>query len=193
VSGADQRREATYEMRNDLAEIVHAARRYIEDGDPQHQASLEKAKTAFEQALAEYKALASTERGRDLARQTLGQYDSLKGYSRQLGRLADQQQQAFHDLAAHQRTVEAILRSMPALSVPSRQSAPIQRLILAKDLARQLRGAAREFRERMQVDGEGLRGQIERERAIFTAALARYQAAAETAKAISPSASPLRV
>jgi diguanylate cyclase (GGDEF)-like protein/PAS domain S-box-containing protein len=180
VSGADQRREATYEMRNDLAEIIHAARRCVEDGDPQHRAALDKALTAFEQALAEYKALASTERSRDLAQETRGRYDNLKRYTIHLSLLANQQLQVLNDLTARQRKLETILSSMPALAVPSRESAPIQRLILAKDLARQLRAAAREFRERVQVEGEGLRRQIEGERVNLTSALARYRAAAET-------------
>ena len=180
VKGADQRREATYEMRNDLAEIIHAAHRYAEDGDPKHEASLEKAQTSFEQALAAYKSLASTEGSRDLAREILDQYDTLKRYSRQLSRLVVKQEQAFHDLAAHQRTVETILRNLPTLSIAARQSTPVQRLILEKELVGMLREAAREFRERMQGERDGLGEAIERERKMFTTVLARYQATNDT-------------
>jgi diguanylate cyclase (GGDEF)-like protein/PAS domain S-box-containing protein len=180
VSEADQRREATYDMRNHLADITHLARRYVEDGDPETEGSLDKAEKALEQALTEYKALASTERGRQMAQAASRHYEPLKRYTEQLRHLLRQRKQALRDMAVHQRKVEAVLGSMPLPAVVSRQSAPIQRRVLEKDLGRQLHAAAREFGNRMQVEGEGLRGQIEREHADFNSSLARYRTPAET-------------
>lgn len=181
VRDADQRREATYEMRNDLAEMLHSARRYVEDGDPRYQLSLQRSEVSFEKALAEYKALATTERSRDLARETRDAYDKLKRYTELLTRLGTQRQQVHQELTAQQHKVEIVLRSMPAPVAPSRESPPAQRLALAKDLSAQLRAAAQESGEEMQGDTGQVVGRNQRKRSTFTAALARYQAVADSA------------
>lgn len=180
VSGAEQRRQATSDMRAELAAIAMAARQIVETGDPNHTDSLNKCTNAFEAALAQYGARAATARGKELTQQASTHFGRLKHYSQQLAQLTEQRNEALEDLAAHFREGDGLLTRMPLPAVPARESTSVQGLGLARDIAGMLRAAMVDVDEHAQAERKGLQWQFERDYVHFRLALKQYRASAQS-------------
>ncbi len=180
VKSGEERRGAGDEMRSSLAAIAEAVQRYSNDRDPRQRTSLEKAEKAFEQALSNYETFTSTERSRSLAQETSERYTTLKRQAHDLIGLEDAQAKALISLAAHQHKVESLLGRMPEPAAPSRESPPVQRRVIGKELSTKLRAAARGLGDRIQVPGKGLERELARERTDFKVVFRRYKSLAET-------------
>ena len=156
VQEAEGRRQATSDMRGELAAIAVAARQTIELAAPSDTDSLRKSTGAFEAALAQYGARAATDRGWQLTQQASTQYERLKRRTEQLAQLADERRETLHDVAAHLRNGHDLLYRMPLPAVPPRESISAQRLGLAKDVAAMLRTAVTDLGQQISADSERL-------------------------------------
>ena len=181
VKTAEERRDAGYDMRDSLAAFLSAVQTYASIGLPQQRSAIGQTESVFLQALAHYQAVALTQRSQTFSQTTTTGFNAVKGEAQRVIALADQQAHALDTLSTHQRTVDALLRKMPAVVAPARQSPPMRKRLVARALEDELRLAARPLPERIKVAGGALRGQLSGERAAFATTLMRYHSLAETA------------
>jgi hypothetical protein len=180
ASSADERRGAGYNMRGDLAAIVRAVQDYVKQPESQQRLPLSKSERAFEQALASYDSLTSTERSEALGEELTRAYAALKRKGHETMRLNDSKVRALDSLAAHQRKVEGLINSIPLVVVAARQAPSMQRRAQVKELEGELRAVTQDLTTRMQTKGERLTEELARDRGLFATSLARYEKFAET-------------
>ena len=180
VSSGDERRGAGYNMRGDLAAIVRAVQDYVKQPESQQRLPLSKSERAFEQALASYDSLSSTERSEALGEELTKAYAVLKRNGHETMRLKDSKVRALDSLAAHQRKVEGLIDSIPLVAVAGRQAPAMQRRAQVKELEGELRAVAQDLTTRTHAKGERLTEELARDRALFATSLARYDKFAET-------------
>jgi PAS domain S-box-containing protein len=181
VRTGEERRNAGYDMRDSLAAVLSAVQTYASTGLPQQRNAIGQAESVFLQALAHYQAVALTQRSQTFSQTTTTGFNAVKGEAQRVIALADQQAHALDTLSTHQRTVDALLRKMPAVVAPARQSPPMRKRLIARALEDELRLAARPLAERIKVAGGALKGQLSGERAAFASTLMSYRSLAETA------------
>jgi diguanylate cyclase (GGDEF)-like protein/PAS domain S-box-containing protein len=178
VSNGDERRGAGYNMRSELAAIVRAVQSYVKDRNEQQRLALNKGEKAFEHALISYTSAASTQSSQALGQQATKAYVGLRRQSRELIRSSDARAQALNSLLTHQRTLVPLLHSMPAIVASGRQSPPMHRAALVRELENQLRGAALEDAH-IQDESGGPEDPLSTKHERFWTSLSRYKKSAE--------------
>jgi diguanylate cyclase (GGDEF)-like protein/PAS domain S-box-containing protein len=181
VHDAERRSAAAYEMKVALADLSRGVQGYLQERSATQRNLAKAGQTGFERALQRYRELGSTEHSRGLGEQALERYSRYQAQADMLVGLKDAQGARLLAYDAHKRRGPDLLRDMPPVDWPARQSPPMDKRMAAQALATELVATSRNLEHRLKNRPAAMEAALRAEERMVAASLDRYRAQADSA------------